>query len=94
MTLERRRKIERKYNLKRYGLTPERAAEIRLRQRGVCACCGVALDEVKECIDHIHGTQIVRGILCNSCNCGIGYFKESPEILRRAAEYLEAMGHV
>jgi hypothetical protein len=93
VTLERRRSIERKANLKQYGLTPEREAEFRLRQRGVCAICGTSLDEVKACVDHIHGTVIVRGILCNHCNVGIGMFKDNPEILRAAADYLEAQGH-
>ena len=92
--LERRRRIERKANLKRYLLTPERFAEYKLRQRGACACCGRSLDDpdVKVCVDHIHGTTIIRGILCNSCNVGIGMFKDSPQLLRAAAEYLEAQG--
>lgn len=92
--LERRRRIERKYNLKRYMLTPERFEEYKLRQRGVCAVCGRSLDDegVKVCVDHIHDTTIVRGLLCNGCNVGIGMFKENPQVLRAAADYLEAYG--
>jgi Recombination endonuclease VII len=93
--LERRRMIERKANLKRYGLTPERFAEMKLRQRGVCRC-GKSLDDpgIKPCVDHIHGTTVVRGILCNNCNLVIGHAFENPEVLRALAEYLELMGHV
>jgi hypothetical protein len=52
------------------------------------------LNTVKECTDHIHGTVIVRGILCDGCNKMIGFAKENPEILRAGANYLEAQGHV
>jgi hypothetical protein len=93
-TPERRRYTELKSQLKKYGLTPERRADIRRAQRGVCAICGTDLNTVKECTDHIHGTVIVRGILCDGCNKMIGFAKENPEILRAGANYLEAQGHV
>ena len=40
-------------------------------------------------IDHDHKTGIIRGVLCKSCNTGLGLFKDNPEILREAARYLE-----
>lgn len=40
-------------------------------------------------IDHDHKTDIVRGLLCGHCNVGIALFKDSPELLRAAALYLE-----
>lgn len=40
------------------------------------------------CIDHDHNTGAVRGILCQQCNLGLGYFKDSPAILKSAIEYL------
>ena len=40
-------------------------------------------------IDHDHETGIIRGVLCNNCNTMLGAAKDTPEILREAARYLE-----
>ena len=39
--------------------------------------------------DHDHATGAPRDFLCRSCNAGLGMFKDNPEALRRAADYLE-----
>lgn len=39
-------------------------------------------------IDHDHITGKVRGLLCNSCNKGIGLLKDSPELLKSALEWV------
>jgi hypothetical protein len=41
-------------------------------------------------IDHDHDTGKVRGLLCNRCNQGIGLLRDDPNLLIRAAEYLNA----
>lgn len=38
--------------------------------------------------DHCHSTGSFRGLLCTGCNRGLGYFRDSPELLERAARYL------
>jgi hypothetical protein len=56
------------------------------RQLSECLICGV---EAKLVVDHDHRTGMVRGGLCSNCNLGLGHFKDSPELLRFAALYLE-----
>lgn len=70
----------------RYGLSFEQYQELFLKQDGKCACCNerAAVD-----VDHCHDTGKVRGLLCRSCNVGLGQLGDSVEGLRRAIAYLE-----
>jgi hypothetical protein len=40
-------------------------------------------------LDHCHKHGGNRGYLCNTCNSGLGMFRDSPEVLRKAIAYLE-----
>jgi hypothetical protein len=40
-------------------------------------------------VDHDHVTGMIRGLLCHSCNVGLGHFRDNPELLRAAADYME-----
>lgn len=39
-------------------------------------------------VDHCHKTKKIRGLLCDNCNKGLGLFKDKPELLNSASEYL------
>lgn len=75
----------RKARLKRYGLTLEQFDQMLTEQHGRCLICRKTESLV---VDHCHTTGKVRGLLCNLCNTALGSFRDSPEILTSAIEYL------
>lgn len=54
-----------------------------------CMICGSQVSGQNKHLDHDHKDDHVRGILCGGCNIGTGMFRDSPERLRSAAQYLE-----
>lgn len=61
-----------------------------VEQEGRCAVCKRTEDEVGSTLhlDHCHATGKLRGLLCADCNRGLGSFRDSPENLIAASEYL------
>ncbi len=85
----RKRFIQR---LRRLGIPIEQwLLEHLLSHDGFCDLCNKPGDgRWKELsIDHCHTTRQFRGMLCTECNTGIGKFKDNPELLRKAADYVE-----
>jgi protein-arginine kinase activator protein McsA len=39
-------------------------------------------------LDHVHDTKQFRGYICNSCNLGLGKFRDDPDILKSALVYI------
>lgn len=79
-------------NLRRIGFTLQKLRETLEAQNHLCAICGVDLRDKPPRhthADHCHTTNKPRGVLCHYCNAGLGHFKDNPELLRKAAEYLE-----
>ncbi|SPL97795.1 Phage endonuclease VII [[Actinomadura] parvosata subsp. kistnae] len=56
------------------------------RQGGLCAICRVVPGTF---VDHCHATGQVRGVLCFTCNNGLGHFADNAVVLELAALYPE-----
>lgn len=87
-----------------YGLSSRDVDDMIARQGGRCAICCRVLEPhrgkgTRTHIDHDHRTGRkprrgvkVRGILCDRCNKGIGFFADDPPRLERAAQYARVGG--
>ena len=72
-----------------YNITLEDKQQMIQDQQGLCASCGNILSEGKKIhVDHNHQTGCIRGILCQACNNGLGYFKDDPKLTNAATIYL------
>lgn len=65
-----------KHRLKKMGVTEEWFDETLKSQKGKCAICDKQFDKIIPQIDHCHKTGKLRGILCFSCNTGLGHFSK------------------
>lgn len=82
------------YHLKKtYGITLEEKYAILAAQGN---CCGICESKIPGSTkgwqvdaDHSFKPAKVRGILCVGCNTSIGKFSHSPELLRKAADWVE-----
>ena len=74
----------------KYGLSVHEYLALCEQQQNCCAICGrPARDRSKRlAVDHDHGTQTIRGLLCHHCNTGLGNFNDDPALLRAAIAYL------
>ena len=77
--------------LKSTGCTEIKYNELYAQQKGCCAICGKHSTEFNRSLaaDHSHISKKVRGLLCTSCNMGLGYFKDNEELLLNAIVYLK-----
>lgn len=71
--------------LRRYNLTLEDFEKLVLKHKGRCAICNQKKELV---IDHCHNSNAVRGLLCHSCNKGLGCFYDNPNLLEKAKNYV------
>lgn len=71
-----------------YGITRDQFESMLKDRQGRCDICKrQSLIEV----DHIHGTTLIRGMLCGRCNTGLGKFGDTLEGLLPALVYLEGV---
>lgn len=73
---------------KAYGITPSEYLEMLNERQGKCDICGKVAHLT---IDHCHKTNTIRGMLCPTCNMGLGLFKDNPLLLNQAIEYLRGV---
>lgn len=73
----------------KYGISLNKLAKILESQGYKCAICDSHMTQAQACVDHCHTSGRIRGILCNTCNAGLGMLKDSMEILQKAIYYLD-----
>lgn len=79
----------RKQGLLKLGWTPEIYDVVLAAQNGACAICKQPCKTGKKlAADHAHSSMKRRGLLCQTCNIGIGQFKDNSFLLEAAAAYL------
>lgn len=84
------KEVWRKQNLrKKFDLTPEQYESMLEQQNGGCAICGKPPGTRRLAVDHDHKTGAVRALLCGNCNHVLGNGQDNPNLLRKAADYLE-----
>lgn len=90
----RKKNLDLQYN---FNITIEQYGAMLASQNGACAICGgVNTNGRALSVDHDHACcpgkkscgKCVRALLCGDCNMGLGKFRDDPELLRAAIEYL------
>lgn len=80
-----------------YRMTKDQFEALKMDQGCVCAICGKHPDHGRGWhVDHDHNCcpgakscgKCVRGLLCHSCNTGIGALGDDPAMLESALKYL------
>jgi hypothetical protein len=81
-----RRKTHAQWLKWKYGLSIEQYRALILKQYGCCAVCDKQSELV---VDHCHLTGVVRGLLCPTCNQGLGKLGDTVGSLKCVLKYLE-----
>jgi hypothetical protein len=73
--------------VEKHGMTWDEYHTMLNAQQCCCAVCGAYEPLV---IDHDHETGKIRGLLCQTCNVGIGMLGDCPLALNAASAYVGA----
>lgn len=81
---------------RKYGISSDEAKAILASQGGCCAICssGEPGGRGDWHVDHCHASGRVRGLLCSTCNVGLGMFKDDEMLLINASRYLRNVPHM
>jgi len=90
------RKAKNQDLMRLYGITLDQYELLSKQQGHKCAICKLKETALNKrgvtrhlAVDHCHGREIIRGLLCTSCNLGLGGLKDDPKLLRAALDYLQ-----
>jgi hypothetical protein len=78
--------IKDKRLMQNYGIRLTDYQRMYIEQNGQCKICK-SFHEVLD-VDHCHNSKVVRGLLCQRSNKGLGLFKDNPIFLQSALDYL------
>lgn len=83
------------YYRRNYGIDDKQLLQMKEEQNNLCYLCGSEgfligknNHDEKLAVDHDHETGTVRKLLCHNCNRALGLFKDNPDVLRKAADYV------
>src|SRR5262245_22419920 len=79
-------KTRRRWMKYRWGITPEEYDKLVEAQDGRCAIGRRHPKKIRLAIDHKHGTNQIRGLLCYQCNRTLGHLEKNKD---RFLAYLE-----
>ncbi len=82
-----------RYRLKKlYGMSETDFNDMFYSQGGTCKLCKSLGDIMIDgwlVVDHCHKTGKPRGLLCPTCNSGLGHFKDNILTIKNAINYLK-----
>lgn len=73
---------------KKKGLNPDMIEQVISTHDNHCDLCNKPFD-TPLVVDHCHASNKFRGMLCNSCNVGLGHFRDNQSLLHKAIQYLK-----
>ena len=76
------------YLLRTFGISNADYDVLLTAQSGGCAICGKRPGKIALHVDHDHESGAIRGMFCVGCNNALGQFKDSTDLLARAANYI------
>jgi len=88
--IDRAKRSDREKLLKnRYNISLKEYETLLEKQNFTCAICGQQDPTKSLAVDHDHITGNIRGLLCSSCNRGLGLLGDSVEAIKDVLKYLE-----
>jgi hypothetical protein len=75
----------------RYGLTEAQYQQLVKIQRNSCSICSWTplIPGLGFVVDHDHNTGMIRGLLCQACNTGLGWAEKKGRFTENQQKYLQ-----